>query len=159
MVYTAVENVIETKWCYDCDTVKPVSEFYTNVCKYDGLCSQCKICQNAYRKQYRKTAAGKANRKKEYIRHYNTRGVLKQRLKKFGMTLEQHQQMYAAQGGCCDICRVAVGYDKICLDHDHETGKARGMLCCKCNTMLAGFDDKVYFAAALKYIEKHGVCA
>ena len=54
----------------------------------------------------------------------------------YGLTVEQHTAMYVVQNGCCAICGKPVEYDKIQTDHDHKTGKVRGLLCQSCNLAL-----------------------
>lgn len=61
--------------------------------------------------------------------------------RKYGLTLEQHHQMYFDRGGRCAICGETVAYDKIDTDHNHKTGKMRGLLCGNCNRMLGGARD------------------
>lgn len=57
--------------------------------------------------------------------------------KEFGITAEQYWALYAAQGGRCYICRVASGKrKKLAVDHDHETGLVRGLLCGPDNVMI-----------------------
>ncbi len=58
----------------------------------------------------------------------------------YGMTPEQHRAMYVAQNGCCGLCKKPVKYGEIHTDHDHKTGKVRGLLCCRCNTALGLFE-------------------
>lgn len=54
----------------------------------------------------------------------------------------------------CGICCRADG--ALYIDHDHDTGKLRGLLCPGCNTAIGQFrEDPVLFAAALTYLEKH----
>lgn len=60
----------------------------------------------------------------------------------YGMTLEHYEGMLAAQSGKCAICaRVPLGRMPLHVDHNHETGAVRGLLCRRCNS-LAGFIEK-----------------
>ncbi len=55
----------------------------------------------------------------------------------YGITGEQYDALYEAQGGVCGICRVANGTTKkLAVDHDHQTGEVRGLLCGPCNLMI-----------------------
>ncbi|KKN66083.1 hypothetical protein LCGC14_0475610 [marine sediment metagenome] len=72
--------------------------------------------------------------RKKYKREWNFK-------KKYNLTLKQHRQMYIGQNGCCAICEKAVSLDKIDVDHDHKTGKVRGLLCRGCNLSLGHFGD------------------
>lgn len=79
-----------------------------------------------------------------------------------GMTLRQYQEMWERQGGKCAICRDEIvhkaafekGRGIACVDHDHETGKVRGLLCHHCNRALGTFGDNVEgLKRALAYLE------
>lgn len=65
-------------------------------------------------------------------------------LAKYGITPDQYNALLDDQNGVCAIC-----YDKcitrawLCVDHDHKTGKVRGLLCSRCNTALGLFKDDV----------------
>src|ERR1051326_8652672 len=67
-----------------------------------------------------------------------------QLLRDFGLTLEQFQNLLSGQNGVCAICKQpesAVNprtkqIKSLSVDHDHETGKVRGLLCQRCNTAL-----------------------
>ncbi len=72
----------------------------------------------------------------------------------YGLTLVQHKQMYIDQNGCCAICKIPIAYNKVQTDHDHATGKVRGLLCTRCNSFLAAIDDKEFLEPALEYLEK-----
>lgn len=58
-------------------------------------------------------------------------------VQKYGITAEQYDALYEAQGGVCAICRRANGKTKrLAVDHDHETGEVRGLLCGPDNLMI-----------------------
>lgn len=59
--------------------------------------------------------------------------------KKYGMTIEQYNLMYETQGGICPLCLTK--FDVLCVDHDHDTGKIRGLLCRGCNLALGSAKD------------------
>lgn len=64
--------------------------------------------------------------------------------RRYGLTLEQHDAMLAAQNGVCAICcrpEEHKKYTRLSVDHDHDTGKVRGLLCRRCNSMLANSGD------------------
>ena len=82
--------------------------------------------------------------------------------KAYGISPEQYDAMFDALGGACAICeRVVAGKppsrERLHVDHDHETGKIRGLLCGACNVSLGGFrDDPELLAAAIRYLMAHG---
>jgi len=74
-----------------------------------------------------------------------------------GMTVEQYDQMLKSQGGLCAICRQpSVTGKRLHVDHDHATGRRRGLLCHHCNTALGNFkDDPLVIATALEYLKEY----
>jgi hypothetical protein len=80
--------------------------------------------------------------------------------RKYGIELEWYEALFNAQGGVCAICGKAeteIGsYGPILnlsVDHDHSTGKVRGLLCTQCNRGLGVFrDDPAVLVKAAKYL-------
>lgn len=84
-------------------------------------------------------------------------------IKTYGMSLEDYDKMLLGQGGVCAICRnrnTGIRDGKpihLSVDHNHNTGKVRGILCYKCNASLGGFDDSVEIIEnAIAYLVKYG---
>lgn len=75
--------------------------------------------------------------------------------KTYGITLEEYEEILAYQGGVCEVCRRATGRTRrLSVDHDHKTGRIRGLLCGPCNKMLGhGRDDPWFFHRAAGYLE------
>lgn len=83
--------------------------------------------------------------------------------KKYGITLERYEELRQSQGGGCAICgrtepigRASAVVDDVWLhvDHNHETGQVRGLLCTNCNHSLGGFgDDPAILRRAAAYLE------
>ncbi len=81
---------------------------------------------------------------------------LVQQLRAYGLTVEDHAAMVERQGNRCAICKTEHrGRGKrLHVDHDHETGRVRGLLCGPCNVSLGGFrDDPKLLRSALKYLK------
>jgi hypothetical protein len=75
----------------------------------------------------------------------------------YGITLDEYKLLLQSQGGVCAICSVAPERIRLSVDHDHETGKVRGLLCHKCNLGLGYFQDSVsVLDGAASYLVKHG---
>lgn len=76
-------------------------------------------------------------------------------LKRHGITADDYEAMLNQQGGVCAICkRVPQGKHGFHLDHDHETGRIRGILCRCCNTALGHFQDNLAgLLAAVSYLK------
>jgi hypothetical protein len=84
--------------------------------------------------------------------------------KKYGLTPADYANMLAAQGGVCAICNSAEPMKhkktgqafELSVDHDHRTGKVRGLLCHACNTGMGKFEDSVeLLLSAVTYLESH----
>jgi hypothetical protein len=83
------------------------------------------------------------------------RAELKHALKKYGITLDEYDRLFHSQGGVCRICRLPDPTGRrLSVDHDHKTGRVRGLLCHKHNTALGGFnDDLILLQAAIDYLK------
>ena len=74
----------------------------------------------------------------------------------YGLTLEDYNQMFEEQNGCCKICnRHQTDFKKrLHVDHCHNTNKVRGLLCHNCNLALGRFmDNPETIKAALEYVK------
>lgn len=75
--------------------------------------------------------------------------------KTYGITAEEYDAIRKAQGGKCYICQRATGARRrLAVDHDHDTGYVRGLLCKTCNYRVLGHlrDDTEAFQRAIDYI-------
>lgn len=101
------------KKCCKCRELKPASEFYRNVTRKDGLQSFCKTCNKD-------------------IQH--SHGIAR----RYGLTTVDWDAMFDQQKGVCAICEKPKDKQqhRLCVDHDHATGKVRGLLCKTCNRLL-----------------------
>lgn len=83
----------------------------------------------------------------------------KSRLKRtYGLTLEDYDRMLAEQNGGCAICATATpgGPGRFHVDHCHNTGRVRGLLCCNCNRGIGALkDDPARLRLAIGYLEAH----
>lgn len=78
--------------------------------------------------------------------------------RKWGMTEDDYLAMFVKQEGRCVICRTHQDdlSKRLCIDHDHETGKIRELLCHNCNTGIGNLRDSTeLLMAATKYLLKH----
>lgn len=80
-------------------------------------------------------------------------------MKKYGMTLEDYTALYTNQFGRCAICGKPEADDgrwkRLAVDHNHSTGKIRGLLCIKCNVRLGVLENSAWCVKAQQYIS-HG---
>ncbi len=167
-----MEKTTTCKSCVTCKMLLLKKYFGKLRSSQDGLSSQCRMCRNEQARTYRDKNREEVNRRnreharrnrgnyrrrgKEYRQseHGKEMGRRNQLRVKYGMTLEQHKQMYADQNGCCALCNNLVAYDKTKTDHDHETDKVRGLLCGQCNVALGMLGDTVEgLQRAIRYLE------
>lgn len=61
-------------------------------------------------------------------------------LKKYGITIDQYEELYSKQKGCCYVCgKHSSAFNKrFAIDHDHVSGEIRGLLCFRCNKFAVG---------------------
>jgi hypothetical protein len=75
---------------------------------------------------------------------------------KFGITPEDYDRLLEAQGGVCAICKRYPPHRRIkrlCVDHDHKTGRIRGLLCSRCNSGIGMLqDDEASLSGAIAYL-------
>lgn len=113
-----------------------------------------KKVQAKHRKHYADNKDYYANyyrKNKELYRAYKRKGKLK---REYGLTLEQFNAMLLKQGGWCAICHSNIK-DQPNVDHCHNTGRVRGLLCKSCNFMLGlASDSPAILRAAAKYLTK-----
>jgi Recombination endonuclease VII len=158
------------KICKACGAAKQLDEYYANPSGRDGTRPECKDCTRARRKRWylenrereiqrvlawqvehpemvraRMDAFRAAGKKKVSDR--------KSRLKrKYGLTLEGFDALLESQGGGCAICGRP---DVDNVDHDHATGRVRGILCFKCNVAIGLIDeDSDRARAAGEYLDR-----
>lgn len=81
----------------------------------------------------------------------------------YGITQDDYEKILKKQRGKCAICRLTgsgqAGKNYLCVDHDHKTGKIRGLLCHKCNRGIGLLGDSIKNAvAALSYLKGELPC-
>lgn len=120
-------------------------------------CDGCKPLAVQRNKDSKNAARLVANNPNRAAR--NRRELLKSR---YGLTPEQYDEMLAAQDGACALCAEKPkpggikAASKLHVDHDHETGKIRALLCNRCNQGLGYFrDDTALMQRASLYVWKH----
>ena len=103
------------KTCTACGIEKPFSDFYK---RGSGHQSKCKDCQRELRRKY-----------------YKPHSKIKYQL---GLSWDQVQEITSS--GKCEACGST---NRLCIDHDHQTNEARGLLCHNCNTALGLVGDNL----------------
>lgn len=80
------------------------------------------------------------------------------RLRRYSITVQEYNDLFEKQKGRCAICEIAqVDLDRqLSVDHDHVTGKVRGLLCINCNLLLGNAKDKVdTLERGIEYLHKY----
>ena len=142
---TEVVKLFNEKGCNGCKTVKPVADFW----KSQSLCIECV-------KERQKNRWNSRTPKKRLEQHLKY---------KYSLTIKELNDALEKQNGSCAICEEVLpdllvynnrrrGY---AIDHNHETGKFRGILCLKCNSMLGMAKDNTnILSKAINYLDERG---
>lgn len=135
------------------DKIRARSKAYriANVEKYrEGL-------RKWYQNNKQKVLAASKKRYENGKRTHKTLCVSKDILWKYDLTMDEFISMFETQQYRCAICgvqKMTHGINGLVIDHDHATGKIRGLLCSSCNTGLGLFKDGQLFEAASLYLGK-----
>lgn len=117
-------DIPKTKKCPDCGLVKAGTEFYTSSRVASGLYSFCKVCAKR-RSRSREDRAMKS---------------------RYGVEMGWYDLTYKEQGGVCAICSSGTPGGngvRFQVDHDHDTGQVRGLLCARCNLGIGELKDSI----------------
>jgi hypothetical protein len=77
-------------------------------------------------------------------------------IRRYGITAAEYDIMLDAQGGVCAICGTAPNKRRLDVDHSHETGEVRELLCPACNVVLGLVGEDIgTLKNIIKYIRKH----
>lgn len=127
------------------------------------ICTKCNV-EKSFGDFYSKGKGRRDSRCKDCQKD-RPRGAVRDRMLKYkyGVTEDWYQEQLAAQGGLCASCgkpesaKSKTGETKLlAVDHDHETGVVRELLCQKCNTALGLLDDdEDVIEALLRYRRNH----
>ena len=161
-------RILHCNWC---DRDKPETDFHrdrTRVNRF-GRSNYCSACQTDRKREKRKDpkyAARERARSKKWRETNPKRAARSIRCatlrKKYGISADEYDQLLAEQGGVCKICGADNPQIKVpgkrtknlYVDHDHKSGKIRGLLCQPCNTVLGRMnDDPILLRRAAKYLE------
>ena len=112
------------KVCTKCSIEKPLENFYENKAGYPA--SKCKPCHAEYQKEYR------SKNDKAYFYTVKAR---------YNIDREQYNEMRDNQESKCKICSKEP--KRLYIDHCHDSGKIRGLLCHQCNSGLGMFKDNI----------------
>lgn len=165
------------KNCSKCKQTKKLEEFAKDIRRRDGVGSFCRDCANqANRESYSRHAKNRIAKTVEWAKNnpekrkeIRRRHYLKDPGKKwvsnlmrlYNITAEEYSAMLIKQNHCCAICdkhesQNVVGNKtiRLAVDHCHDTGKIRGLLCDVCNTSIGKFKHSAeLLQKAISYIQ------
>jgi hypothetical protein len=152
-----------TKSCKACGAVKPMLEFYAHRSTADGRANNCMSCAKLIQREWNaknrdKIRQANARRDADPAKRQRYRRNSKAwRLRLYGLTPEGFDRLLADQGGCCAVCGEpgqTWAERNLHVDHDHNTGEVRGLLCGRCNVGLGFFKDNAELLnKALDYLK------
>jgi len=166
------------KTCIRCQRDYPLTSFHRNGKTNDGLSSYCKTCMKERVAEWRNENPDKVaiNRRKDYLRHKDKREARRKernlsnpahvralqakharkcRLRKRGLNEATLMEKLEAQGLVCALCDTGITLKTAVVDHCHETGKTRDLLCRKCNMALGHLEKDAFYNRAMAYIARH----
>ena len=137
------------KVCNRCGVEKPTDGFYTVSGRLRGPCKDC------WKQELKLPHVQTRDRDSKFAANLRAN---------YGMTFDDYEALWLSQGGRCAICGVDAplrGHGRermrLAVDHSHETGAVRGLLCGMCNGGLGLFGDEVgRLREAISYLERTG---
>lgn len=154
--------MVPVKSCTKCNVEKSLLEFVPNKKMFSRVGSWCRDCLNAHNRQvYNLEVEPRAYTKwEDYVREDPDRANRRRYTiqKKYGLTIQEFVDMLDQQDHKCGLCAKPISEidsRKWAIDHDHSTGKVRGILCYGCNGKLGGYErlrDEVGFDAVEDWI-------
>lgn len=153
---------MKKKRCSVCEKSRPISAYYRLSSSRSGYQSSCKACAKMrYQQRYasnpelfRKRQRDWQRRNPERHKQHCRRKREAAKAKKFGLTRNEFLVIRARRdrGGNCPICKQPV--EKFVIDHDHVTGRIRGLICERCNFALGDFkDNPELIRRAIEYLQ------
>lgn len=132
---------MKTKYCKYCNKNVLTELFSPHPNTKDRLSNKCKECVNAYGRLRHSSRTreerDRINAKRRQNRNTWETDKKKHLKRSYGITLDEYNKMLKDQGGVCKICKLPCKSGKnLAVDHCHDTGTVRGLLCAKCNTNL-----------------------
>lgn len=117
-----------------------------------GLKRFCKDCPEGSKRPAPHAGPRCATHHKDVLKARREAAHARSIYERYGLTKEQYEALYEAQGGVCYICQRATGKrKKLAVDHDHKTGYVRGLLCSPCNNILAHIRDDLDAAWRIRH--------
>lgn len=131
----------------------------------EKLSEHYKHCNERKKEAYSKNRESILEKRKEIYKDskYKDKYAFKSLNRRYGITEQKYLEMFTKQSGLCAICKKSEidsfkkdgPIKRLSVDHDHTTGKVRGLLCGQCNHGLGNFKDNIELIEKAKlYLEK-----
>lgn len=138
---------ITTKTCTKCGETKTLGYFGIDRRRPDKKCLWCRVCKGIASSDWSKKNPVKKN-KIFRAKCYDLKN-------KYGITFQEFGWMLVEQNGGCKVCDKTLLGKNTHVDHCHDTGKVRGLLCTNCNWGIGQLGDSLErLRAAVKYLEE-----
>jgi hypothetical protein len=129
--------------CSKCKVEKEFKDFSKDSRKKSGIRGSCRACEKERMRLYDNSEAGKRRMRNG---KWKQQGI--------DITHEVYTEMYSKQNGKCIICENE--FKTLCVDHNHTTGKVRGLLCRQCNIGISALkENEQNFIKAIKYLKEN----
>jgi hypothetical protein len=165
-------STVESKACSVCKEVKASCEFGVDSTMKDGLRAKCRACRKKEEHDaFAQLSIEEKKRHRQVILEWRKKNpaaykamyLRAGRKQRYGITQKEYDRLLEKQNHCCDICeqketRMTNGkdVDSLAVDHDHSTGKVRGLLCGNCNKAVGSFLDNFELVEkAIQYVLDH----
>jgi hypothetical protein len=141
------------KSCKKCGEIKDLESFPKKKDNRDGRSNSCKVCEGKRKDKYKYTPEQWSDWRRK---------------KKFGLEKDDYNSMLETQNYSCAICNIKLEeyiglhgngkkVDSFTVDHNHATGKIRGLTCFRCNLMLGyAQDNPKILEAGATYLKEKG---
>lgn len=149
------------KFCNGCKEYRSKGDFNTDKTSKDGKGYRCRPCRKKYRRREEVKARTSAYNKKyaldnpELMKQKDRKNMLK---RFWNMSVKEYETLSNKQNGTCALCDKTESnpHKRLCIDHDHKTGKIRGLLCDNHNRAMGLFKDSIEdLEKAIEYLKKH----
>jgi hypothetical protein len=138
---------LERKVCPKCKTEREFDSFGKDSTTAKGISAWCKPCKKSWRSEHRKKYPEKAK----------ARDRSSDLQKNYGISIKEYDEMLRIQDGRCGCCGIHQSrfVRRLHVDHDHATGKIRGLLCTQCNPGIGYFQHSIErLKLGVAYLEK-----
>lgn len=142
------------KTCSKCKRILPLELFPRRKRSPDGKSSWCKSCFKEHWKDYYEEHREVLSKRRS---KYNSSKDRNRHLKyNYGIDYHEYEEMLIRQNGLCAVCKTTGERSHLSIDHNHKTGKIRGLLCHTCNSALGMLkENKDIVANLLRYLNEH----